>query len=188
MKWVFCDIETFSVRKNAVIPSLGILSIEINDEALDYTYKDCLALADSVKLDMDEQLTAGRHIMKETMDWWSKQDKAALASVTPDGSEVSILEFHKWLDQFGDIKNATWWFRGPHFDAAIMESLFEDFNIRAPWNFWAVRDTRTWFECYTDHAKIQGDPPKAFVAHDPKHDVALDCWSMLQVMKERMRD
>ena len=90
------------------------------------------------------------------------------------------------MDQFGNISKATWWFRGPHFDAAIMESLFEENGMVAPWKFWAVRDTRTWFEAYTDHAKLQDEPPKAFIAHDPRHDVALDCWSMLQVMKNRL--
>ena len=187
MKWIFCDIEAFSVQKNAVVPALGVLAIDIDETALDLTYSQVLELADSVKLDTKEQLDKGRHIMKETMDWWAAQDAAAIDSVTPDGTEISIMELHGWLKQFGSIKNATWWFRGPHFDAAIMESLFEDFGIRSPWMFYSVRDTRTWFECYTEHTKLKDEPPASFIAHDPRHDVALDCWSMLQVMKEKMR-
>ena len=85
MKWVFCDIEAFSVHKRAVVPAVGVLAIDINDETLHYTYKEVLALADSVKLDTKEQIeVGGRHIMKETMDLWSKQGAAAIASVTPD--------------------------------------------------------------------------------------------------------
>jgi hypothetical protein len=111
MKWVFCDIETFSVYKNATIPSLGVLAIDINKDALYFTFEDCLARADMVKLDMVEQRAKDRHIMKETLDFWQKQSPEAQQAVTPDPeNDISIMEFHGWLEQFGDLKGATWWF------------------------------------------------------------------------------
>jgi hypothetical protein len=191
--YTFCDIETFATDARAVVPAVGILRIHLNEQALNYEYVEVLEMAASIKFDVGEQVQLGRNIDPSTMAWWAKQPPAAQKSVAPDGTQVSFKEFLPWITEtFGPEEpgdKATWWFRGPHFDAAILQNLFEDFGHRTPWNFWEVRDTRTWFECYTGSTKPFSDPeklPAEFIAHDPKHDVALDCFAMLQVMKAEM--
>lgn len=179
VKWVVCDIETLSVRKNAVVPCIGMIKF---DPTVDHTYDQLVQSGVYVKLDVDEQLKVGRHVMKDTVDWWAEQSKEAQATIVPGPNDVGILDFHSKLEQLGDIKDAFWFFRGPHFDAAILESLFEDFGIKQPWNFWAVRDTRTWMECHTGSTKPSMGIPEQFIAHDPVHDVARDAWMMLQVI------
>lgn len=182
MKWVVCDIETVSVKKNAVVPCVGFT---VFDPQEDYTYQQLLDNGLMIKLDVSEQVQKGRDVMRETVEWWGQQDPEAQKCIQPAANDIKMIDFHKELEKLGDIKDATWYFRGPHFDAAILEHLFDDFGIQCPWMFWAVRDTRTWLEALTGNAKPEMDIPEGFIAHDPVHDVCRDAWMMLEIIQGR---
>jgi hypothetical protein len=130
-KYVCFDIETLSTHKNAVVLSIGFVAFDPlvpND--------DFMSLANSgleIKFYAAEQVAKDRHVSKSTLDFWNNQGDACRRVLRPSESDIKVVDFYKALEPLGYVQDATWYCKGPHFDAAIMESLFENFKMKAPW-------------------------------------------------------
>ena len=122
------DIETLSTANNAVVLSIG---------AVKFTFKELIPSQEFyAELGQREQITKGRHIDPETIKWWGHQ---AIDPPEGDADPKGVLMF---LANFTkDCENV--WFRGPHFDHVILQSLADDFKTPLGWKYYQVRDCRT---------------------------------------------
>jgi hypothetical protein len=88
-----------------------------------------------------------------------------------------------WLN-----KHCNWFTRGPHFDIAIMDSLFDDFNVTPPWKYYHVRDIRTWLHAKGLPDNLKLVKPDGMVPHNALHDAAFDAWMLQQVEHNPLED
>lgn len=154
------DLETLSTRPEAVILSIGALKFD--------PYTDVIDLENNfdIKVDVDEQVSLGRHIQPETIDWWAKQPKDvqedAFSLVGRDTIDSFLTKLNKFLVGADSI-----WAQGPVFDIVILENLYRQVERPVPWNYWQIRDSRTLF-------KVHGDPRDKGRA--AAHNAVMDCY------------
>lgn len=123
---VVIDIETLSLKPNAVILSIGAIA-----ESGETFYTE---------LDWRHQ-KYHRHVDPETCMWWAKQTEQ-----TPLQGEVlladGLMDLNYWLQDY-ERDSLYIWARGPQFDVVILENAFEEAGIPVPWKYKNVRDVRT---------------------------------------------
>ena len=179
IKFVFFDIETLSTKKRALVLSAGFVVINPTK------YEDFHTIVKrgvTVKFNAAEQ-SVKRHIDKDCINnFWRKLPPEAQKIMVPSDKDILIKDFYEAIAPLGYVQDARWYCKGPHFDAAILESLFEDFDMRAPWGYNNIRDVRTWMEDHTGSCIPIEEIPEGFIHHDALHDAARDAWSMLKVL------
>ena len=130
------DIETLSLRPNAVILSIGIQF---------FTFGDTTLLGDPVTFypSVSEQLAQGRHIDPSTVDWWRQQsDVARLVFDTQRASLVAVqADMVRVLEAAGH--NGGVWGFGSDVDNAKVEDMFRTAGLSCPWHYRANRCGRT---------------------------------------------
>lgn len=186
MKRVSLDIETLSTRARAVVLSVGICIFD--DEEMN-SFDEIVDNGIEIFFDPEEQKEAGRIIDESTLKWWSEQGDEA-RRVLEATDTIGVRDFHTLFEQFcveRDLhqnwlhRYGTWVARGPHFDMAILEDMFADFNVSTPWKYYNVRDIRTWLECRGLPDNLKLVKPDNMIAHNALHDAAFDAWMMQQV-------
>jgi hypothetical protein len=134
------------------------------------------------KLKVSEQLKVGRTTTPETLSWWKEQGEEARTVLEPSSEDVSVNKFHydlkEYLEQSGyNFKNDFIWVRGAAFDPPLIDSLFDDFGLKNPMNFWKIRDIRTFVDMVTGsrNGKYENKySPDWLVKHDALHDCVID--------------
>jgi 3' exoribonuclease, RNase T-like len=180
IKFVFFDIETMSKKKHALVLSAGFVVI---DPTVYEDFSTILKRGVTVKFNAKEQVEVGRHVCKDTIEnFWMKQVPEARQVLVPSEKDISVKDFYEAIKPLGYVQDARWYCKGPHFDAAILESLFEYFDMRAPWGYNNMRDIRTFLEDHTGSCIPFDDRPDGFIGHDALHDAAADAWTMLRVL------
>lgn len=186
------DIETLSTRADAVVLSIGICFF---DDEKDQSFQEIVDNGVELFFCRDTQTEKGRHVMPSTVQWWSEQGEEA-QRVLKANELITPRDFHPLLEKvcedrgmsYNWVKKYCRWFtRGPHFDIAICDHLFADYNVTPPWKYYKVRDIRTWLECHGLEDNLKLVKPQEMVAHNALHDAAFDAWMMLQVL-HRPRD
>lgn len=132
MQDVMLDIETLGRKSNAVVLSVGAIFFD----------KERLGGEFYRVLDTPTQVEVGRTTNAETIDWWSKQEKAAqdaVFAVTPTDTRQALEEFIEWIAR----QPVNMWGNGADFDCVIFGSLFEDFGLKKPWGYGDNRCFRT---------------------------------------------
>ena len=180
------DIETLSTKTNATTLSIGICFF---DDEKEQTFEEIVATGIELFFDSDDQITKHRHVSPSTVKWWTEQGEEA-QRVLSATDVITPREFYdrlsphikeQGLHENWIYKHCRWFTRGPQFDIAICDSLFDDYNVTPPWRYYNVRDIRTWLECngLPDNTKLV--KPPGMVAHNALHDAAFDAWMMQQV-------
>lgn len=125
---VMIDIETLSTEHNAVVLSIGAVKFTEEEVTEDKFY---------VELDQDVQTDGlNRDVKQSTLDWWQEQvNDPPNGTVIPQDAIEMLKDFCKDCEEF--------WFRGPTFDAVILENLASNVGRSIPWKFWQIRDART---------------------------------------------
>lgn len=185
------DIETLSTNGNAIVLSIGICFF---DDSVMQPFSDIVDSGMEIFFNVEEQVELGRHKSPSTQSWWESQGEEARRVLTAEHtinprefydvytSELVKHDLHQnWL-----TKHGRWFTRGPHFDIAIMDSLFGDYNVSPPWKYYNVRDIRTWLECHGMPDNLKLVRPDGMVAHNALHDAAFDAWMMQQVTHKRL--
>lgn len=126
---VMIDIETLSTEHNAVVLSIGAVKFT-KEEVTD----------DSIYMELDHNVQSvcmSRHVKQDTLDWWAVQEGPIpdKGSVIPQDAIEILKDFCRGCEEF--------WFRGPTFDAVILENLAAQVGRSVPWKFWQIRDART---------------------------------------------
>lgn len=132
------DLETLGLGKDAVILSIGWAIV-----------KNCnIVQQNEVRLNLKEQLEAGRTVVPSTLNWWLAGDKTEAQKAL-----TSLPEYHAGVAI--DVLNnsvlgaTTWdqvrvWGNSPNFDCDILGDMIENITKRAkPWKFYNERDMRT---------------------------------------------
>lgn len=147
-----------------------------------YTYQELLDRTKTVKLSVADQVeNYGRIVQASTLEWWKEQSPDALKALAPSDSDLTLVEFvekmEKELWSRGYDVVLT---RGNTFDPVYMTTLFKAVGKPEPLQaWWTIRDTRSLIEGMSfgsglSNKYIPDDLEDQFVAHDPKHDVAMD--------------
>lgn len=194
MKLFSMDIETLHTCAKSVVLSLGFC---VFDDEKEQTFDEIVNDGVEVFFNVEDQLAKGRLISNSTMEWWGQQGEdarrvlAAEDTITP--REFFDKVFYPYLErmdmhQAWAMKNCRWVTRGPHFDIAIMDDLFLDYNVTSPWKYYNIRDIRTWLECHGMPDNLKLVKPQSMVAHNALHDAAFDAWMMQQVKHKPLED
>jgi hypothetical protein len=132
------DIETLSNEFNAVILSIGAVQFDPDGGVGDKFYK---------VINVQSCLDAGMGINKETLAWWSKQNKEAQkvlieAKNSPLTLAVALHELAVWSNGLG-LKH--WWSNGASFDLPIIKQAYINCKMvnEVPWKFWDEMCVRT---------------------------------------------
>lgn len=181
------DIETLDTRASSVVLSMGICFF---DDAKEQTFDEIVADGIEIFFDVDLQTKEGRTISQSTLNWWNQQGEDARrvlnAHATIGPRDFYNTAFYPFCEQRGlhqnwIMKECRWFTRGPHFDIAIVDSLFSNFNVSSPWKYYKVRDIRTWLEAKGLPDNLKLVKPEGMVPHNALHDAAFDAWMLQQV-------
>lgn len=181
---VVLDVETLSLDANAVVLTLsGVrfnqtdheLGLVIEDGQLDIASHENLL---HLRLDVTEQLLAGRSVDPDTVAWWNRQSPPAQQAVL-SGPVNRCFSAMQALSQF--IEGAQVFARGTDFDPLILLSLFKQYQLPAPWKHNQVRDVRTYIDALRGtrlgYLK-EWEAPIWFIPHHSLHDCIRDAQQM----------
>ena len=138
------DIETFSTMPTASILTIGAIKFDRRKKEPcfeEYEPEDVFYR----RVDLNSCVELGLHVDESTIDWWNGQDEESKVEIFSEENRYPIRqvmeEFAEWI---GGVKCV--WSHGSVFDVVIVENVFRKCDIKCPWNFWNVRDTRTAYE------------------------------------------
>ena len=136
------DLETLSTRPDAVVLTVG--GIKFNPYTDDSPYDPLY-----FKVDVDQQNALGRHVMEDTINWWATQPEDIQNEALGEGDRESLEDVVKKINRWG-VGVDVWWCQGPLFDYAILQNLYAQLEKPCPWQYWAIRDSRTLFSLYKE--------------------------------------
>ena len=135
---VMIDIESLDTSPNCVILTIGAVSF--NPKGMGVVEK--LELRPTI----DEQTEKfNRVINEDTLRWWSEQSPDALNEAMGDWGRVSFKDCMEQLYKFCWNRRCVW-SNGASFDVVAMESAWRNLDMRIPWPYYTVRDTRTLYD------------------------------------------
>lgn len=180
------DFETMSQEpSDGVVISFAMLNYDPNRFTTNqYTYEELVNKAFFMKFDVADQIkNYNRKIQKETVEWWSQQNKEAQAKIAPKPDDVSISNLHHFFVVNKPVNLKTIYTRRNTFDPIFMSSIMKATGNRDPYDWWQVRDTISFIEglSYGSDLKDNFIPEgleDKFVKHDPTHDIAMDVMRM----------
>lgn len=130
------DFETLSLRKHAMLLCCGVVIFDKHEERLNHALWH---------IDLASQDKLCRHIDPETVSWWMQQsDEARARSFVRAEERVPISRFVFELKEFlfwNDVHRV--WCKGPSADAAWLETLCDDAELKCPVPYRDWRDVRT---------------------------------------------
>ncbi|TNI38971.1 3'-5' exonuclease [Aeromonas veronii] len=183
---VVVDTETLATDKRALVLTLSAVRFDRNAQGL----KELGLMFDNgspfvdgettlhLKLNVTQQLLAGRTVDPGTVKWWNGRSLEARDGII-NGSSVSVREALILFSGF--IQGAQLFARGTDFDPPILATLFEDFSLPVPWRFNEVRDVRTYIDALSGSTKgyLENWPkPDWLVSHNSLHDCIRDAMQM----------
>lgn len=165
MRHWMLDLETGGTRADSVVLQVGAACFVQRD---DFT----LDIVDTVSatLEATTQRVRGRSLSIDTMFWWLEQKQAARSAVlgaTQEDTEVVLGRFKLEVEPDDRV-----WGNGASFDNAIFESLYQSYNIKAPWQFYNNRCFRTMKSCFPLATKPAFVGAPHIALDDAAHQVA----------------
>lgn len=129
------DLETLSTRPDATILTFGACKFN------PYTQEE-ITQGIYFRINVDEQITLGRHVDDNTIEWWGKQAQDVYDEAFNPNDRISLEQFTQELNRFVvGVDNI--WAQGPVFDIVILENLYRQLGLPTPWQYWQIRDSRT---------------------------------------------
>ena len=156
IKNAMIDLETLATNPNAVVLTIGAVKFNpFTDEITDKLH---------LKLDVDSQVEKGRTVCDDTLAWWGRQDK----EVRETAFTTNRIDVSKALNSLNEWSKDTIrvWCQGPSFDFPILDSLYKQYDINKPWDWWFQRDARTVTSLVNEDLKEKIQ----FNAHDAVED------------------
>lgn len=176
---IMVDLETLGTRQDTIV--LEISAVEFNRHTGE------IGEVFDAKLDIDDQLSYRRSLSRETLQWWFKQDEAAIKNVFDDvggikfQTSTALSEFSNFVERCDNKCNSDYdrrvvklWGNGSIFDLGILQNMYETCirKVKLPWKFWAVNDVRTIVDLNPDvkkNCEFDGTPHCA--VDDCKHEI-----------------
>ena len=134
------DLETLGTKPDAPIISLGAVFFD--------PFKGTVGPNFYMVLDVKEQIKYGRKPDGDTLKWWMGQSGAAKKVFSDSAKPVAeILQlFTKWIkanEQKKGRQGVYVWGNGSTFDISLMENIYIQYGLDAPWNYNSIMDLRT---------------------------------------------
>jgi len=116
-----------------------------------------------------------RSIQQGTIDWWAAQPAAARDEAF---NETGRIPLDQALAELGKLiwKSKRIWAQGPTYDMNILEHAYKSYDKPIPWQFYAVRDSRTVFGLWPNLPK----PPTS-------HHALEDCCRQICLLQETLK-
>ena len=133
------DLETLDTKPSCTVLSLGAIKFNPLDASEPHSEL-------YLKVSVDDQDRLGRTTSDSTIEWWSKQDPAAMEEAFDQTGAVTVEEALRQLTKWM-VGVDTLWGHGYGFDITIIEDMYRMVKQPIPWNFWIVKDSRTLFGC-----------------------------------------
>jgi hypothetical protein len=182
---VIYDFETLSLNTTkGVVLSMALLEYS-TDRFMDnpYDYDELVDMSHMIKFDVQKQVREYKRVIDDgTLKWWMEQSKEAQAVLKPSSTDVCISELYDFIVK--TIPNADtvnrFYTRGNTFDPMFLENIMRQTNKPDPFSWRRIRDTRSliegmaWGVSEFDNGFIPEGLLTKFVAHDPRHDIAMD--------------
>ena len=140
------------------------------------TLKDAVAAVFGWNRELLEGRTTESRQWRETVDpWWATQPVAARDEAF---NEEGRIPLDQALDELGKLiwKSKRVWAQGPTYDMNILEHAYKSYDKSIPWQFYAVRDSRTVFGLWPNLPK----PPTS-------HHALEDCRRQIALLQETLR-
>lgn len=117
----------------------------------------------------------GRSIQQGTIDWWATQPEPAR---TEAFNEEGRIPLGQALDELGKLiwHSKRIWAQGPTYDMNILEHAYKSYGKPIPWQFYAVRDSRTVFSLWPELPK----PPTS-------HHALEDCRRQIDLLQTTLK-
>jgi hypothetical protein len=135
---IMIDIESLDTSPYCVILTIGAVRFDPKGTGV----VERLELRPTIE---DQTEVYNRVINDDTIRWWSTQNPAALEEAMGDQGRESFKECMEKLYKFCWNRRAVW-SNGASFDCVVMETAWQQLDMRIPWPFYTVRDTRTLYE------------------------------------------
>jgi hypothetical protein len=177
---VMIDIESLSLKPNALVLSIGVVPFSVADSAV---YEGRY-----FQLNIREQQVLGRHVDVDTIAWWINQaetnPKAAEVFRTKGSSLVpAMYEFGQYVAQ-ETHEGGRIWALGPQFDIVVLESLLEDCGVSKPWDYKQINDMRT-IRSFVKRLGVEHEIrcPENMAMHDAHADATHQARWLVQALK-----
>lgn len=135
---IMIDMETLDTNPYCVILTIGLVRFDPYGKGIAET----LELRPTIEEQTDQY---NRLINEDTLRWWSEQSVEAQEEALSDRDRISFKDCMEKLYKFCWNKRAVW-SNGAAFDVVVAETALTQLDMRIPWPFYTVRDTRTLYE------------------------------------------
>lgn len=135
---IMIDIESLDTSPNCVILTIG--AVRFDPKGMGVIEK--LELRPMIE---EQTEKFNRVINDDTLRWWSTQSEDAMEEAMGDRDRISFKDCMEQLYKFCWNRRAVW-SNGASFDVVAMESAWRNLDMRIPWPYYTVRDTRTLYE------------------------------------------
>lgn len=187
---VIYDFETLSQdTENGIVVSFAAMCYD-ETRFVDnpYTFEELLELTREIKFDIQEQKEVyGRTVQQSTLDWWMKQGVEAKRALLPSKEDKPISELYDFCLGVCKKPKAVY-ARGNTFDPLFVTGITKATGKPEPWDWWLVRDTRSFIEGATIGCDVKNDftPPgcEGFIHHNPSHDIVIDVMRMQYIINK----
>ena len=165
---IMIDLETLDTSPYCVILTIGVVRFDPKGMGV----VERLELRPTIE---DQTEIHNRIINEDTLRWWSEQSPDALEEALGDQGRTSFRDCMEKLYKFCWNRRAVW-SNGASFDVVVMESAWRNLEMRIPWSFYTIRDTRTLYEVAgvklrdgghtTSHKAVEDAERQAIVVQD----------------------
>jgi len=152
-------------------PDTTILTIAAQSfDPLGHGYYDRFYYA---RIELESQ--TDRNVEQGTIDWWATQPLAAKDEAFGEEGRIPLDQA---LDELGKLiwQSKRIWAQGPTYDMNILEHAYKSYGKALPWQFYAVRDSRTVFGLWPEMPK----PPTS-------HHALEDCRRQIDLLQLTLR-
>lgn len=140
-KDLMIDIETLATTPDAAVVTIGACMF-----ALDGGAEQPITERKLLQASIASNETWGRRIAGDTLEWWFKQDPAALRGLIEGqvtNLKNALTQLRLWADSETTYRPARIWANDPDFDLVILQSAFRTCDVQWPWHFSIHRSMRT---------------------------------------------
>jgi len=116
-----------------------------------------------------------RRIEQGTLEWWATQPAPARDEAFAEEGRIPLDQA---LDELGRLiwHSKRIWAQGPTYDMNILEHAYKSYNKPIPWQYYAVRDSRTVFGLWPELPK----PPTS-------HHALEDCRRQIGLLQDTLK-
>lgn len=166
---VTIDLETASLKSNAAIIQIAAVAWDVDAK----TMKKRPSLYDGTNpyifnehADLCTCLVNGLDFDHDTIQWWASQSDEAKANLVDSNFELvpikdMIIDFYEWIRATQKAFHADEviiWAQGTDSDIAILRTVSQILGIKdLPWEYFNVRDSRTFIKTMCELMKIKED-------------------------------